>query len=67
MGNLDLAHYRKFLVAIAGAIVVTAASFWGIGSPIVEAIISLLTALGVYAVPNKPLPLTRRVRGHRDI
>lgn len=49
--------YRKLIVAIFGAALIAADQFWGFSVPygaeeIVTALVPLLTALGVWAVPN---------------
>jgi len=56
--------YRKFIVALLGFGLVAANTFfgWGDGSTIfghdaesaVNAVISFVTAIGVYVAPNKP-------------
>lgn len=50
--------YAKFIVAFIGFILTTAITLdWGFDFPRwVPALSSLLTAIGVYLWPNKPLP-----------
>lgn len=47
-----LAPYSKFIVAIVGAIATVVAQFYGDNS-VVQVVIAVLTALGVFQVPNK--------------
>lgn len=47
-----LQPYNKFLIALLGAVLTTIAQFYGDNTYVVM-ILSLLTALGVYQVPNK--------------
>lgn len=46
-----LAPYNKLLVALLGAIVTVVVQFYGT-SELVQVVVSVLTALGVYQVPN---------------
>ena len=46
-----LKPYNKFLVALLGAVLTTVAQFYG-DNPYVAMGITVLTALGVYQVPN---------------
>lgn len=46
-----LAPYRKFLIALLGAVVTVVVQFYG-DSSYVQIAVSLLTALGVYQVRN---------------
>lgn len=46
--------YRKFIVALVGAAVLIAGAALGESSEEYQAIVAVLTSLGVYAVPNKP-------------
>lgn len=47
-----LAPYNKFLIALFGAILTVVAQFYG-DSQVVQIVVALATALGVYVVPNK--------------
>lgn len=47
-----LAPYNKFLIALLGAVITTVVQFYGTNQYVVMAV-TLLTALGVYQVPNK--------------
>lgn len=47
-----LQKYNKFFVALLGAIVFTASTFYG-DNQYVQMAVVFLTALGVYTVPNK--------------
>lgn len=47
-----LASYNKLIVALIGAIVTVVVQFYG-GNNVVQIVVSVLTALGVYQVPNK--------------
>lgn len=49
---MNLAKYRKFLVALIGA-AVSVASVMFTDTTWLPPVVSLLTALGVYQVPNK--------------
>ena len=49
-----LAPYRKFIFALVGAIVTVVAQFYGANSA-VQIVVAVLTALGVYQVPNVEL------------
>lgn len=50
---MKIGKYRKVIVAAVGLAVVVADQFLGVGNEVSTAIISLGTALGVYAVPNE--------------
>lgn len=45
--------YTKFIVAIVGAVVAGLYSFYGAGNELVQTIIAVATALGVYQLPNE--------------
>ena len=47
-----LAPYNKFLIALLGSVVNTVVIFYG-DNPYVSLAVLILTALGVYQVPNK--------------
>jgi hypothetical protein len=47
-----VAKYRKFIVALVGAAVLIAGAALGEQSEEYQAIVTVLTSLGVYAVPN---------------
>lgn len=49
---MNLARYRKTIVALVGAGIVIASRHLGPGNALVVDIETLATALGVYAVPN---------------
>ncbi len=52
-----IAAHRKLLVAVAGAAVTVAdATAWS-ANPYVISVVAVLTAAGVYQVPNKPKPV----------
>lgn len=53
MKQPDAGNYNKFWVALGGAIVTILIGLFGESSQIVQTIIVLLTAAGVYSVPNK--------------
>ena len=46
-----LAPYNKFILALVGAVVTVVVQFYGANS-VVQAVVPILTALGVYHVPN---------------
>ena len=46
------AKYRKFIVALAGAAILIAGAALGEQSEEYQAIVAVLTSLGVYAAPN---------------
>lgn len=46
-----IAPYRKFLIALLGAVISTVVQFYGDNQYVLIAV-ALLTALGVYQVPN---------------
>jgi len=50
-----LAPYSKFIIALLGAVSVALTTFAG-GAHWANAIISLISAVLVYIVPNKPKP-----------
>jgi uncharacterized membrane protein len=47
-----IAVHRKAITAVAGAAVAFAVAQWGTGNHWVTLAVMLLSALGVYAVPN---------------
>lgn len=47
-----MTRYRKFIVALVGVAVMVAASIWGNDNAVLQAVIGLATALGVYQTPN---------------
>ena len=47
-----LKPYNKFLVALLGAAITVVVQYYG-SNVFVQMVVSLLTALGVYTVPNK--------------
>lgn len=47
-----MTKYRKFVVAVAGAAVAFLGRRWGIDSQAYADVVGVLTALGVYAIPN---------------
>lgn len=47
-----MTHIRKFIVALVGAGVLILGRRWGLESPAYTDLVAVLTALGVYAVPN---------------
>lgn len=49
-----MSRYRKFLTALVGAGVAFLGRRWGIDSDAYLDIVLVLTAAGVYAVPNDP-------------
>lgn len=48
-----LAQYNKLWVALAGLVVTVVARKYGVESDVYTLLVPFLTALGVYAVPNK--------------
>ena len=48
-----MAKYQKFFAALAGVAVLAATELLGADSAWVAVVVSVLTALGVYAAPNK--------------
>lgn len=51
----DLSRYAKFVTAVIGAALVLAAAFApGKYDEVLQVIVAIATALGVYAVPNRP-------------
>lgn len=48
----DLGQYSKFIVAIAGAIIAGLYSYYGAGNELVQTVVAIATALGVYTIPN---------------
>ena len=50
---MNLSRYNKFIVALLGAAVLFAQQYFGSDTDWVATVISVLTALGVYQVPNK--------------
>lgn len=51
-----MSQYRKFIVAVVGAVVAGLIAFYGKDAHVVQAAIAVLTALGVYVVPNEVQP-----------
>lgn len=56
---MNLAPYRKLIVALLGAAIIAADQFFGLSlswgaEEIVSTVVPLLTALGVWAAPNSP-------------
>ena len=49
-----LKPYNKFLIALLGAVVTVVVQHYG-DSNIVQIVVAILTALGVYTVPNHPV------------
>jgi len=47
-----LGNYNKFWIALAGAVATVVVQFYG-KNQVVQAVVPLLMALGVYATPNK--------------
>ena len=45
--------YNKTIVAVVGAVVTGLSLYYGPNNPTVQLVITLATALGVYAVPNR--------------
>lgn len=48
-----MAKYNKFIIALAGAAILILSRHFGENSNLVQDIIGILAALGVYQVPNK--------------
>lgn len=61
-----MSNYRKFIAALVGALLIGLNAIFGIGDgtsifgigadQIVHTIVGVLTAVGVFAVPNEPDP-----------
>lgn len=51
-----MSKYRKFLTALVGVLVSLALLRYGQSNQVVNAVVLLATALGVYVVPNEPRP-----------
>lgn len=57
---MNFAHYRKLIVALIGAAVIAADQFFGFSADwfqaenVMTVLVPILTALGVWAVPNTP-------------
>lgn len=49
-----MARYRKFIVAAVGVLISLALLRYGQSNQVVNAVVLLATAAGVYAVPNEP-------------
>ena len=59
-----IAKYRKFIAALVGLVALAAFTFFGVGDgqsifglgvdQITSVVVGILTALGVWAVPNDP-------------
>lgn len=47
-----MSKYAKFITAFAGGVVLVLTSLYGANTPWVTTIIAVLTALGVFQVPN---------------
>lgn len=52
-----IAPYRKTVVLIVGVLVYAFGTHFG-GNVYFQAVVDILTILGVYQVPNEPLPIT---------
>lgn len=52
--NLNLARYRKTIVAVVGAGVAILTRQLGADSAVVFDLVTVATALGVFGVPNQP-------------
>lgn len=58
---MNLANYRKLIVALVGALLIAVDQFFGFSvswqaEEIVNTAVPILTALGVWIVPNDPEP-----------
>lgn len=52
----DLSQYRKGVTAVVGAVLIILSAFFpGRYDSIVQSALAVLTALGVYAIPNEPV------------
>lgn len=56
---MNLAPYKKFIVAVVGAIIIGVNQFFGLeigvdAQQVVNIVVPVLTALGVYQVDNGP-------------
>jgi len=59
--EIKMSKYRKLIVAVLGAVIVAAQTFWGVDlaakglsvDMIMGLAVPVLTAFGVWAVPNK--------------
>lgn len=49
-----MSQYRKFIVAIVGGLVAVASRRYGWGNEVVQDLVALATAAGVYVAPNEP-------------
>lgn len=49
----NIAKYNKFIVAFIGFIVSAALMRYGSSDPLLNDLVALLTAVGVYAIPNR--------------
>jgi len=45
--------YNKLIVALVGAAVAGLYSYYGAGNELVQTVVAVVTALGVYQVPNR--------------
>ena len=59
---MNLAPYRKLIVALIGALLIAVDQFLGFSlsweaEQVVNTVIPVLTALGVWVVPNDPAPV----------
>lgn len=52
---MDLSRYRKGVTAVVGATLIIVAAFAAPGKydALIQTVLAVLTALGVYAVPNE--------------
>ena len=58
---MNLANYRKLIVALVGALLIAVDQFFGVSvsweaEEVVNTLVPILTALGVWMVPNDPEP-----------
>jgi hypothetical protein len=57
---MNLANYRKLLVAVLGAAIIAADQFFGFSAEwfqaenVMTVLVPILTAVGVWALPNTP-------------
>lgn len=49
----NFARTRKFYVALAAGLVVVLTNYFGEDTLVVDSVVALLAALGVYATPNE--------------
>lgn len=50
---MKFGKYTKFIVALVGAAVAGLYSYYGADSEVVQTVIAIVTALGVYRLPNE--------------